>query len=66
MVLADMKLVYKGEGTAVFDIKEGIFIEREGKMSYSNLDSSEGDAAGMSFKSKMEGVVKYGWEMERE
>lgn len=66
MVLADMKLVYKGEGTAVFDVKEGIFIEREGKMSYSNLDSSEGAAAGMAFKSRMEGVVKYSWEMERQ
>ena len=66
MALADMKLVYKGEGTAVFDVKEGIFIEREGKMSYSNLDSSEGKASGMAFKSRMEGVVKYSWEMERE
>jgi hypothetical protein len=66
MALADMKLAYKGEGTAVFDVKEGIFIEREGKMSYSNLDSGEGAAAGMAFKTRMEGVVKYGWEMERE
>jgi hypothetical protein len=66
MTLADMKLVYKGDGTAVFDIKDGIFVEREGKMSYSNLDSSEGTAAGMAFKSRMEGVVKYQWEMERE
>lgn len=66
MALADMKLVYKGDGTAVFDVKEGIFIEKEGKMSYSNLDSSEGAATGMSFKTKMEGVAKYNWEMERE
>ena len=66
MVLADMKLAYKGEGTAVFDVKEGIFIEREGKMTYSNLDSSEGTTAGMSFKTRMEGVTKFSWEMERE
>ena len=66
MALADMKMVYKGEGTAVFDLKEGLFIEREGKMSYSNLDSSEGKAAGMTFNTRMEGVVKYSWEMERE
>jgi hypothetical protein len=66
MTLADMTLAYKGDGTAVFDVKEGIFIEREGKMSYSNLDSSEGATAGMAFKTKMEGVVKYKWEMERE
>ena len=66
MTLADMKLAYKGDGTAVFDVKEGIFVEREGKMSYSNLDSGEGAAAGMAFKTRMEGVVKYNWEMERE
>lgn len=66
MVLADMKLAYKGDGTAVFDIKEGIFVEREGKMTYSNLDSSEGAAAGMSFKTRMEGVTKFSWEMERQ
>jgi hypothetical protein len=66
MALADMKLAYKGDGTAVFDFKEGIFIEREGKMSYSNLDSSEGASAGMTFKTRMEGVVKYKWEMERQ
>ena len=66
MPLADMKLAYQGEGTAVFDVREGIFVEREGTMSYSNLDSSEGAAAGMTFKTRMEGVVKYQWEMERE
>lgn len=66
MAMADMKLAYKGGGTAVFDVKEGIFVEREGKMSYSNLDSSEGAATGMTFKTRMEGVVKWQWEMERE
>jgi hypothetical protein len=66
MALADMKLAYKGDATAVFDFKEGIFIEREGKMSYSNLDSGEGAAGGMAFKTRMEGVVKYKWEMDRE
>ena len=66
MALGDMKLAYQGDGTAVFDVKEGIFIEREGKMSYSNLDSSEGATAGVAFKTRMEGVVKYKWEMERE
>lgn len=66
MALADMKMVYKGDGTAVFDIKEGFFIEREGKMSYSNLDSGEGKTAGMVFRTRMEGVVKFSWEMERE
>jgi hypothetical protein len=67
--MSDMKLAYKGEGTAIFDVKEGVFVEREGKLSYSNLDSTKGGAAmpgGMAFKSKMEGVMKYSMEMERE
>ncbi|MGD8353507.1 MAG: hypothetical protein PVJ01_05005 [Pseudomonadota bacterium] len=66
MNLADMKLAYKGDGTAVFDINEGIFVEKTGKMSYSNLDSGDGETAGMSFNTRMEGVAKYSWEMERE
>ena len=70
MAMADMKLAYKGDGTAVFDLKEGIFIEREGKMSYSNLDSGKGSSAmpggGMAFSTRMTGVMKYKWEMERE
>jgi hypothetical protein len=66
MVMSDMKLAYRGQGTAVFDVTEGIFIEREGKLSYSNLDSNEGATAGMAFKTRMEGVMKYQWEMERE
>jgi hypothetical protein len=69
MDMADMKIAYKGEGTAVFDLKEGIFIEREGKMSYSNMDSTKGSSpmpGGMSFSSRMEGVSRYSFEMERE
>jgi hypothetical protein len=69
MNMADMKLAYKGEGTAVFDVKEGIFIEREIKMSYSDMGSTKGAAAmpgGMTFSSRTEGVVKYKWEMERQ
>ena len=69
MKMEDMKLAYKGTGTAVFDLKEGIFIEREGKMSYSNMGSSKGSSpmpGGMSFSSRMEGVTTYKFEMERE
>jgi hypothetical protein len=66
MTIADMKLAYKGDGTAVFDLKEGIFIEREGKMSYSNLDSGTGNTMGMAFSTKMTGTSKFRWEMERE
>lgn len=65
MVMDDMKLAYKGEGTAVFDVGEGIFIEREGKMAYSNLESGKGATAGMAFATRMEGVMRYKWEMER-
>ncbi len=67
--MADMKIAYKGTGTAVFDLKDGIFIEREGKMSYSNMGSSQGTSpmpGGMSFSTRMEGVTKYSFEMERE
>lgn len=69
MNMADMKIAYKGEGTAVFDLKEGIFTEREGKMSYSNMDSTKGSSpapGGMAFSSRMEGVARYSFEMERE
>ncbi len=69
MNMGDMKMAYKGSGTAVFDMKEGIFVEREGKMSYSNMDTTEGSSplpGGMSFSSRMEGVTKYQFEMERE
>jgi hypothetical protein len=69
MGMSDMKLAYKGEGTAVFDLKEGIFIEREGKMSYSNMGSTQGTSpmpGGMAFSTRMEGVTKYGFEMEKQ
>lgn len=69
MQMEDMKLAYKGEGTAVFDLKEGIFIEREGKMTYSDLGSTQGGSnmpGGMAFKGRTEGSVKYSYEMERE
>lgn len=66
MTMADMKLAYKGDGTAVFDLKEGIFVEREGKMSYSNLDSGTGNTMGMAFSTKMTGTARYKWEMERQ
>jgi len=69
MNMGDMTIAYKGEGTAVFDLAEGIFIEREGKMSYSNMEGTSGSSpmpGGMAFSSRMEGVMKYRFEMERE
>lgn len=68
MNLGDMTIAYRGKGTAVFDIKEGIFVEREGKMSYSNLEGTKGSSpvpGGMAFSTRMEGTMKYSWEMER-
>ncbi|UCF30550.1 MAG: hypothetical protein JSV26_10940 [bacterium] len=69
MNMSDMKIAYRGEGTAVFDIGEGIFVEREGKMSYSNMEGTKGSSpmpGGAAFSSRMEGTVKYRWEMERD
>lgn len=55
-----MTLVYKGEGTAVFDTKEGIFIERELKSAYRTQKASTG-----MMKMSMQGTVRERWEMER-
>lgn len=69
MNMGDMTIAYKGDGTAVFDIRQGIFVEREGKMSYSNMEGTQGSSpmpGGMAFSSRMEGVTKYRFEMERE
>lgn len=65
MSMTDMKLAYKGTGTAVFNVKEGIFTEREVKLSYSNLDGSQDAAPDMAFRTRTEGVVSFRWEMER-
>jgi len=59
--MGKMTLLYKGEGTAVFDIKEGIFIEREMKTSYSTQEPSVG-----MMSTSMRGTVRDKWEMERE
>ena len=69
MKMNDIKMAYKGDGTAVFDLKEGIFIEREGKMSFSDMGSPKGSSAmpgGMTFSSRTEGVTRYSFEMERD
>jgi hypothetical protein len=59
-MMSNMTLLYKGEGTAIFDIKEGIFIEREMKTSYSTDKPSGG-----MMKMTMRGTVRDRWEMER-
>lgn len=55
-----MTLAYKGEGTAIFDLKEGIFVEREMKMSYATPKKSTG-----MMSTNMHGTTKERWEMER-
>ena len=59
-MMSNMTLLYKGEGTAIFDIKEGIFVEREMKTAYSTDKPSDG-----MMKMTMRGTVRDRWEMER-
>ena len=58
----DWTMAHKGEGTAIFDLKEGIFIEREIKYSYGQKGQNK--SMGMAITS-MHGVLKERWEMER-
>ncbi|MCW8826686.1 MAG: hypothetical protein OQK78_09720 [Gammaproteobacteria bacterium] len=55
-----MKMVYKGDGTAIFDIKQGMFVEWEVKRAYKMPTSSM-----MGMTTTMQGVVRERWEMER-
>jgi hypothetical protein len=59
-MMSNMTLLYKGTGTAVFDLKEGIFIEREMKTAYSTDKPSSG-----MMSMSMRGTVRDRWEMER-
>ncbi len=59
-MMSEMRLAYKGEGSASFDIKEGYFSEREMKLAYTTPKPSSG-----AFASTMRGVIKQRWEMER-
>ena len=58
----DWVMAHKGEGSAIFDLKEGIFVEREIKYSYGQKGQNK--SMGMSMTS-MHGVLKERWEMER-
>ncbi len=55
-----MTITYKGEGTAIFDLKEGMFIEWEVKRAYDMPTSSM-----MGMTTRMRGVVRERWELER-
>jgi secreted PhoX family phosphatase len=57
---SQMKMIYKGDGTAIFDIKQGIFVEWEVKRAYKMPTSSM-----MGMTTTMQGVVRERWEMER-
>jgi hypothetical protein len=58
----DWTLVYKGEGTAVFDLQEGIFIEREILYRYGQKGQNSGMGVTMN---NLRGTIKQRCEMER-
>lgn len=60
-MMGNMTLVHKGEGTATFDLKEGMFIEREMKTAYTTKKSK---TPGMTI-TDMHGTTRDRWEMER-
>lgn len=59
---SDMVIAHRGEGTAIFDLKEGIFIERE--INYKYGQKGEQQSVGMALQT-MRGTLKERWEMER-
>jgi len=59
--MGNMTLAHKGEGSAIFDLKEGMFIEREMKTAYTTKKS---ETPGMMINS-MRGTTRDRWEMER-
>ena len=58
--MGNMTLLYKGEGSAIFDLKQGIFIEREMKTAYSTQKPTGG-----MISMSMRGSVHERWEMEK-
>lgn len=56
----EMRIAYRGDGSAVFSLKEGIFIEREMKLAYDTPESGSG-----GFNTTMRGAVRERFEMER-
>jgi hypothetical protein len=61
MMVGGMTLAHEGEGTAIFDLKEGIFVEREMKTAYT---SKKSESPGMMIN-RMNGTTRDRWEMER-
>jgi hypothetical protein len=60
-MMGSMTLAHKGEGTATFDLKEGMFVEREMKTAYTTKKSK---TPGMTI-TDMHGTTRDRWEMER-
>jgi len=60
-MMGNMTLAHKGEGTATFDLKEGIFVEREMKTVYT---TKKAETPGM-MQTNMRGTTRDRWEMER-
>lgn len=60
-MMGNMTLAHKGEGSAVFDLSEGIFVEREMKTAYT---TKKAETPGMMINS-MRGTTRDRWEMER-
>lgn len=60
-MMGNMTVAHKGEGTATFDLKEGIFVEREMETAYT---TKKAETPGMMINS-MRGTTRELWEMER-
>ena len=60
-MMGSMTLAHKGEGSATFDLKEGMFVEREMKTAYTTKKAKN---PGMTI-TDMHGTTRDRWEMER-
>ncbi len=59
--MGDMTYVYQGEGSAIFDLEEGIFIEWETKSGYKIPTTQMG-----GITTTMRGVRRMRWELQRQ
>ncbi len=60
-MMGNLTMAYQGEGTASFDLKEGIFVEREMQITYTTKKSKTPGA----MINSMRGTIRDRWEMER-
>ncbi len=59
--MGNLTMAYQGEGSAAFDLEEGIFVEREMKTAYTTKKSK---TPGLMINS-MRGTIRDKWELER-